>query len=87
MNTQLQQLIEELKQEKEKAIDGFHNSRIGTYQEAYDFGKSHAFSFAISAVEKILNEGSVAAPSAEKKEYYNCEYKSDNEDNRAAISA
>lgn len=61
MNTQLQKLIERLKYQKEKAEADFKKTEFGSKEEGYHFGKVHAFSFAIEAADKILNEGSVAA--------------------------
>lgn len=62
MNTQLQQLIEELKDEKSKALaESKKYMYVHKETRAYHDGKHMAFDLAIHKLTKILNEGSVAA--------------------------
>lgn len=74
MNTQLQQLIEELTAEKEKAqAHADMNDEVRQlYMSSHFKGKSQAFSLCIEKLTKILNEGSVAAPTDTTKECFYC---------------
>ena len=63
MNTQLQELLEEIKVEKEKAHRRWMQSNYFSREEYLNKDYYSAFFFLVEKLTKILNEGSVAASS------------------------
>lgn len=67
MNTQLQQLIEDVKDDILQAKESMSMSKL-TLDKHYYAGYISACKIHLERLTKILNEGSVAAPSVKRKE-------------------